>query len=755
MFVVRKATNDPQPPLNPDEEEVSKIIKQGINDAEKGAMSNPVKDAIASRNYEAIVNAFPWDDVNGTLDLTKEPLSAASKKKIGTGFPTLKFNGRFDYTDPRSTLWATEQSARLVTAVTDEMRDQIRDVIGQAFTQNITVVDTAKRLQSFIGLNARQQKALENFIEQNKDNPNLSKLVAEYKAKAIEYRSKMIARTEIITAEANGRMIGWQQAIDGGWSSPNSMKRWSAASGERTCEICGAMNGKSVQWNKPFPNGIYDSPAHVMCRCSTVLLEPDSSLAQDFMAADTPSVIPPPREDMPEKLTDAIAGLRSASDAVTSAHARTGSVSSFQYDSTAVENLNIDVQAIEFDGVPSTELTFKLTPDALQRLEKDARVKSSPWRVDKGVAGLDLQTPDGKLTFSVIDPDEIYDYEPLLKKRKLGDLVWSSFHSTDATYTRYLPDGTAIRIISSKAKGYAFHGTTRVVIPGKPTQAQIDKVLSTLFPSARPSTQADVDLLKVNRLLSIFKPADKELSVASFADKKKYIDEVVGKYWGFKWDDVTEELDNEGRLRFLLPRSVAEKIMDKTGVVSIDHALAYAVNGTHDYQTIDNIIELFTDQKQKTLLPTTSRWTRGINSRGQSSEKDVMTGGGDYVFARPRSDNSPRVSLYKLVYDPAELLRRTDWFAYSADSYGVRNPDAARLFYKGATSFNAPNWFGELMAGRTLAGAEIMFQGGIDMSKVVSFTVQERIKKDLIEKFAKLGITEINGTPLDEFFKTL
>ena len=755
MFVVRKANNDaPTPPLNPDEENVSKIVRQGIGDLENAAVSREVKDAIASRNYEAIVNAFPWDDTTKTLNLTADAFGKTIANNIGTGIKA-GFKARFDYTDPRSIAWGTEQSARLVTAVTDEVRNQIRDVIGQAFTQNKTVVETARQLRTFIGLNQRQQNSLEKFIQANIDAPNLDKLIIDYKKRAIKYRADMIARTEIITAESNGRYLGWTQAVEAGLADPNGMKRWSAASGERTCDTCGAMNGKSVKWDEPFPNGVFNPPAHVMCRCSTSFLDPESELAQDFMLP-SPAIVAPPRENIPEKITQAIKGLRDSTAAVEAAHSGTTRVSSFQYDSTAVENLNVDVEKVDFNGVPSTELRFKMTSPALTDFEKQAkRAKNKDWLVNKEIAAIDVKTADGKLTFSTLDPDASQTWS-ILERRTVGDLAWDQLASTNATYTRYLPDGTAIRIISSAKNGYAFHGTTRVIIPGKPTAEKIDEIMSKLVPSARHSTQEDVDLLKANRILSIFKPADKELAAKEFAEKKKYIDDVIGKYWGFKWDDVTTELDSEGRLRFLLPRSVAEKIMDKTSIGHINHSLKYGVVGSTDGSTVKNIVELFTKDENKMLLSTTNRWTRGLNYEGQSSVKDITTGGGDYVFARPVDQvrAGSYQNLYRLEFDAAELFRRTDWFAYAADSYGVRNP-AAKTFFKGSTKFDEPNWFGELMTGGSRAGAEIMFQSSIDMRYVTSFPIQERIQKPLFEAFIKLGITEINGIPLDDFFRTI
>ena len=48
MFIMRKANDDrePEESLSDLEREVAKIIQQGITDAEKGALTPPVKDAI-------------------------------------------------------------------------------------------------------------------------------------------------------------------------------------------------------------------------------------------------------------------------------------------------------------------------------------------------------------------------------------------------------------------------------------------------------------------------------------------------------------------------------------------------------------------------------------------------------------------------------------------------------------------------------------------------------------------------------------
>jgi uncharacterized protein with gpF-like domain len=180
--------------------------------------------------------------------------------------------------------------------MTGQMKDQVRAVVGRAFTDGITVVDTARELRSVINLTKRQELTLSKFADLNRARlmeegltgrrleSKLNELVERQYKKMISQRSKVIARNEIIQAENAGRLLGFEQSIEQGWASPVSMKRWSTSTDERTCSICMPMNGMSVQWNQYFPNGVYDPrDAHIMCRCTISLLEPDSPLAQNRM----------------------------------------------------------------------------------------------------------------------------------------------------------------------------------------------------------------------------------------------------------------------------------------------------------------------------------------------------------------------------------------------------------------------------------------------------------------------------------------
>jgi len=295
VFKAKDDSKDNQPPLTPDEKEVVQIINSATSDLSDASVSSAVKAAISTGNIEQVVDTFPWEATAFTLSQTVSAFKRAIKGDIGKGFPKTGFVGRFDYTDPRSTEYALKQSAKLVTNMTGQMKDRVREVVGRAFTENITVVDTARELRSFINLTSRQEVTLSKFIDLNrarlmeeglsgrKLENRLNELVDRQYKKMVSQRSKVIARNEILEAENAGRMLGFEQSIEQGWASPVSVKRWSTSTDERTCDICMPMNGMSVQWNQYFPNGVYDPPAHIMCRCSISLLEPDSPLAQNRM----------------------------------------------------------------------------------------------------------------------------------------------------------------------------------------------------------------------------------------------------------------------------------------------------------------------------------------------------------------------------------------------------------------------------------------------------------------------------------------
>jgi SPP1 gp7 family putative phage head morphogenesis protein len=740
------------------EQEVARIIRTHTADAETAAMSNAVQEALAARNVERVVEAFPWDSTAETLNQTASTFGQVIQDSIGTGFPKVGFKGRFDYTDPRTIEWAKNQSAQLVTAVTDNMRNIIRTTVAESFTQGVTVRDTARKLSRFIGLNDRQAMSFAKFesglaekvAARTITEQQAAKMIdAQYK-KMIKYRSQMIARQEIAMAEAHGRWLGFEQAIEQGWAHPKSMKRWSASSDERTCEICGPMNGKSVVWNEPFPNGVYREPAHIMCRCTTTLLEPDSALAQSFMA---PAKVAPPVIDIPMPLlpTIPIGNLKAPQDAIDEAHNRASGVSTFQYDAGQIENLNVTTEAVIFNGTPHTEIRMKLTDSAKTRLtqaaEKSIAKDDGMW--SKADAFLLIDRKAGKkITFAEI-PSDVSERHTLRRTVYNSTEGGASFVDEDLsskTFTRYMPNGTAIRVVVSK-EAYAYDGMVRVMIPGRATPVQIEAVMKELGVTAnRLPSDVDIENMKQARIISLFTPKFGSTLTKAPIEIKKQID-LITKTYGFTLDEVVTELDADGALRFLLPERVAKELAKTTGVKSMTHSLGGYLYDIPQDEKNQRIANFFIGNAK--LLSNVQRKGRGTGGMGISEAEDVKTGGADYVFIRPTTkglDDAGRFSG-TIVFNPENLLRRTDWFAYAGDSYGVKNPKYFGRYFNGYNRENL-NYIEELTSpsGR----AEVMFQDAVDTKDIHSIVVDPETRDGALAILKGLGIDEWYGRKIED-----
>jgi SPP1 gp7 family putative phage head morphogenesis protein len=762
VFKARRDIPNPEDPLSALEQEVANIIRTHTADAETAAMSNAVRDALAARNVERVVDAFPWDATAQTINQTAETFGQVIGDNIGKGFPSVGFRGRFDYTDPRTIEWAKNQSAQLVTAVTDNMRNIIRTTVAESFTQGVTVRDTARKLSQFIGLNDRQAISFAKFESGIAEKiaagtiteKQAAKMIdAQYK-KMIKYRSQMIARHEIAVAEAHGRWLGYEQAIEQGWANPKSMKRWSASTDERTCEICGPMNGKSVLWNEPFPNGVYREPAHIMCRCTTTLLEPDSKLAQSFMP---PAKIAPPIMDipMPALPTVPVLNLRGPQEAVATAHGPLDNASAFQYDAGEIEGLNVVVESVMFNGSPHTELRFKLTQNAKTGLMQAAnrsiaQGKQGAWsKTDDNLLLIDKKV-GRNITFTPIDNVDMR--RDNLFSTNYQSVAYKNSEMGSLTYTKYNPDGTAIRFVVSK-DAYAFDGQVRVMIPGKATPAQIEAAMRELGITANrlPSAQ-DIENLKTGRIISLFTPKFGSTLTKTPDEIKKQI-ALITKNYGFTLDEVETYTDTDGVLRLLLPKKVAEDILKNAGVNSIHHSLGGFLYDIPEDEQVERLAALFSGKGK--LYSTVQRRNRGIDTEGISSAEDIKTGGADYVFLRPSTKPVDTTEHWggTIVFDPVELIRRGDWFAYHGDSYGIKNPLYLDRYLNSKTGSANLNYIDELTD--PIARSEIMFPDNVEMKDMYSLVVaDEDMKAKLLGKLNELGITTFNGRKVEDIIIT-
>lgn len=123
-----------------------------------------------------------------------------------------------------------------------------------------------------------------------------------------------------------------------------------------------------------------------------------------------------------------------------------------------------------------------------------------------------------------------------------------------------------------------------------------------------------------------------------------------------------------------------------------------------------------------------------------SAESDMLKGGGYGKFFRIISDNVTNVTGVasekpKLVFHP-RVLKKTNWYAHNGDAYGSqREPGRGRRESLGMGS----------------SSNEVMVENVSPLDAIGMIVESDHLKQKAIGLFNKLGVTEVNGVPLDKF----
>nr|DAR82821.1 MAG TPA: minor capsid protein [Caudoviricetes sp.] len=195
--------------------------------------------------------------------------------------------------------WTNTRAAMFVTNVTKEQVAGIREVVKRASQLNDMNVDELSRaIRPMVGLDYRQSIANMNYytkmIENGvKPNTALEKSI-KYSARQNRHRAYRIARTELVFAYNQGSYYGTKQAQEQGLLG-RVEKVWCTAEDERTCEICGALEGKRIAMDDDFdfktkliePGIKRVPPAHPHCRCTVIFDEVEPPI----QAVEIPEII--------------------------------------------------------------------------------------------------------------------------------------------------------------------------------------------------------------------------------------------------------------------------------------------------------------------------------------------------------------------------------------------------------------------------------------------------------------------------------
>ena len=178
---------------------------------------------------------------------------------------------------------AEQLTAKLITNVTEETRQAVREVIRQAWMDGLPPKEAAPLVRETIGLSKRQAKQLQAYSRNLQGEPDERKLTSQFARRLHQQRALVIARTETLTAANRGQQLAWQEMRAKGVLPSGFRQVWITTPDDRLCDTCAPMSGQTVALNQQFVSsergvlpservayvgGVTESPPlHPQCRC--------------------------------------------------------------------------------------------------------------------------------------------------------------------------------------------------------------------------------------------------------------------------------------------------------------------------------------------------------------------------------------------------------------------------------------------------------------------------------------------------------
>ena len=391
-------------------------------------------------------------------------------------------------------------------------------------------------------------------------------------------------------------------------------------------------------------------------------------------------------------------------------------------DSDAIEDLELRVQKVTAKGgKESIRVTFTLTdwaanPRVAEMIDDPNITKSSGLQIDKWE-----KQPDGSLKYVKVWDSSSVDQN--------GNGVTYSGKAGKGTFKLHRAKKGAekadfFKHASSSNHSVAFHNKVEIILPANATEKDIEDAIKGMggVENVRPATQADIKGLVENKMIWLYGRSTDGTKNYSGELRQKILDQIKDEY-GFTADDVEvfADKDARGRISYLVPQSVADKIASETGVNYFYHNWQSSTpSGTTAYA--DFLFDIF---QSGSLYSTTNRWMDGINTSGMSSKADVKANGGNYMFTHPSSSKKNGGSSLVFTFDGRKLLRRMDFYKNNSDKYGQLQSDEEDVISK-------------LKSG----GGEIMWKKNLSWADLASVSMPDAVRAALVKKLLDAGMPE-------------
>jgi hypothetical protein len=199
----------------------------------------------------------------------------------------------FDQTNPFAMQVARENQLRLVREFGEAQRRATREALIDGIKKGNNPIAQARAFKDSIGLTETQVRAVNNYrrllnegdkavfdralrdkrfdstvrrsIEEGKPltRTQVNRMVDRYRTRYIQYRSRVIARTEALKSVHQGKAAMYQQAIENGDLDPNNLSQsWETSLRANVRDSHADMHGQVQPWGQLFISGKGNATEH-------------------------------------------------------------------------------------------------------------------------------------------------------------------------------------------------------------------------------------------------------------------------------------------------------------------------------------------------------------------------------------------------------------------------------------------------------------------------------------------------------------
>lgn len=190
-----------------------------------------------------------------------------------------------DYYEIRN--FIKSRGGRLIVDISSSQVKAIKFVIeNAAVLGDFDVAEASRIIRTLVGLTPREAAAVYRYadflVSEGMSKKQAQQQADNYSKKLHRARAMRIARTEIAAGYNYGGYYGIMEAQTQGFIG-DTEKEWITADDERTCPVCGGMDGQVVDLHSSFISkadgqAYFLPPAHPHCRCGVAYRQKKNAL---------------------------------------------------------------------------------------------------------------------------------------------------------------------------------------------------------------------------------------------------------------------------------------------------------------------------------------------------------------------------------------------------------------------------------------------------------------------------------------------